>query len=78
MVIGGMMLAGSALWFFVGQDHTAHTYTLAGRVRVTMHVLPQQRELAGLSASGEGQSAVVVDSTKEDGYTVLLPIPPIK
>lgn len=78
IVIGAMMIAGAAIWFFAGPDHTAHTYTLAGRVRVTMHVLPQQRDLAGLSASGEGQSAVVVDSTKDDGYTVLMPIPPIK
>lgn len=60
---------------FLALDSTAHTFTMIGRVRMTLRAFPTAEGLAAAIAVGEGESSIVIDPESDSGYTLRLAIP---
>ncbi len=62
------------IWNLVSPIY-GHTFTMIGRVRVTLRAIPVSPGLAAAAATGEGESSVVVDPDSDTGYMLIMPLP---
>jgi|GEM_PF-7068276 len=76
-VIGGVGLLGSGVWLAVSPP-TAHSYTLMGRVQVTIRAIPTAAGLPAGVATGAAESTVVADPRLEQGFVTYPAIIPLK
>jgi len=76
-IIGGVGLLGSGVWL-AASPPTAHSYTLMGRVQVTIRAVPTVAGLPAGVATGAAESTVVADPRLEQGFVTYPAIIPLK
>jgi hypothetical protein len=74
---GTIMLLGIAvplIWRAIDKP-VGHQFTLTGRVRLNLRVIPNAAGQRPAQAVGDGESHIVIDTRSDSGYTNLIEIP---
>jgi hypothetical protein len=71
-MFGGPIAAG--IWR-LARSPTARTFTLSGRVRVTLRAIPVAAALKPAQGVGEGEARMIIDTESASGYTNSMALP---
>jgi hypothetical protein len=77
-IAGGAIMAVGILvpivWYFVDKP-VGHQFTLTGRVRLALRVIPNAAGQRPAQGVGDGESHIVIDTRSDSGYTNFIQVP---
>jgi hypothetical protein len=77
-IIGGIFMGAGILTPLIGRmidDGIGHQFTLTGRVRLALHVIPNTAGQRPAQGVGDGESHIVIDTRSDSGYTNMIDVP---
>jgi hypothetical protein len=73
-ILGMVGMAGAAIWA-IAHSSEGHTFTLVGRVQLTMRTIPRKAGEPVGQGTGSGESSIVVDPRDQYGYQPIMTLP---